>query len=430
MPEIRDPVHGAIHLSAAELAVVDCPVYQRLRNIKQLGFAEMTFPGATHNRYLHGIGAMHLAGQAFDSAFADAHWLEGADRTRLRQMVRLGALLHDIGHPPLSHTLEELLPRLEALPGEHPDPSIQATHEDMTMAIMTSSDLTDVINERFGDLGLEAEHVAGLISQERPIPDDVYRVKGKFLRPILSQLVSSELDVDRMDYLLRDSYFTGTTYGNFDREWLIGGLTHYEGEDGMVNLALNGRTLLSFEDFLLSRYHMFVMVYFHHRTNAYDRMLIRFFEGLEDSYTLPGSPQEYVHADDPSIYACLRENMDNPWSQKILNREPLRLVLELEGDDISRLSQPLNEAMAAEGLATEWIASKGVLSKYYGKKDSTYGKIYVVNPRPGVDAVGLEEATELFTRYRSPTLLNRLYVQPEDLEKAKQVVVKVAQGKA
>ena len=90
--------------------------------------------------------------------------------------------------------------------------------------------------------------------------------------------MTSELDVDRMDYLLRDSYFTGTPYGQIDKEWLIGGLTHYEGEDGMVNLALNGRTLLSFEDFL-SRYHMFVMVYFHHRTNAYDRMLVRFFEG-------------------------------------------------------------------------------------------------------------------------------------------------------
>ena len=173
---------------------------------------------------------------------------------------------------------------------------------------------------------------------------------------------------------------------------------------------------------------MFVMVYFHHRTNAYDRMLIRFFETMQGGFTLPGDPEAYVHADDPSVYACLRDHMDNPWAMSILNREPLRLVLELEGDDISKLSNPLNEALEAEGLKAEWIASKGVLSKYYGKKDSTYGRIYVVNPRPGVDVVGLEEATELFARYRRPTLLNRLYVAPSDLERARNVVVKVAKA--
>lgn len=429
MPEIRDPVHGAISLRDAELAVVDCPVYQRLRNIKQLGFAEMTFPGATHNRYLHGIGAMHLAGQAFDSAFEGASWLDGAERARYRQMVRLGALLHDIGHPPLSHTLEELLPPLSEVPGVHPDPSRQASHEDMTMAIMTESDLTGILNHRFAEMGIDAEQVAGLISQERDVPDDVYRVQGRFIRPILSQLVSSELDVDRMDYLLRDSYYTGTPYGNFDRDWLIGGLTHFESEDGSVNLALNGRALLSFEDFLLSRYHMFVMVYFHHRTNAYDRMLIRFFEGLDESYTLPGNPRDYVDADDPSIYACLREHRGNVWAERILNREPIRLVLELEGNDVERWSAPLESALDGEGIGTEWIASKGVLSKYYGKKDSTYGRIFVVNPRPGVQAVGLEEATELFAKYRSPTILRRLYVNPDKVERAKEIVMAITEGK-
>ena len=115
--------------------------------------------------------------------------------------------------------------------------------------------------------------------------------------------------------------------------------------------------------------------------------------------------------------------MDNPWSQKILNREPLRLVLELEGDDISRLSQPLNEAMAAEGLATEWIASKGVVEILW-EKDSTYGRNLCCPSSPGGGCRGLEEAAEVFTRYRSPTLLST--VCPATSQKAKQVVVKVA----
>ncbi len=425
MPEIRDPVHGAIYLTNSELAVVDCPVYQRLRNIKQLGFAEMTFPGATHNRYLHGIGAMHLAGQAFDSVFRDVAWLQGEERARVRQLVRLGALLHDIGHPPLSHTLEGILPPLSQVPGVHPDPTQQASHEDMTMAIMTESDLTGVLEEQFADQGIKGSHVAGLISQSYPVDASVYSVAGRSLRPVLSQLVTSELDVDRMDYLLRDSYFTGTTYGNFDREWLIGGLTSYESDDGEVNLALHGRALLSFEDFLLSRYHMFVMVYFHHRTNGYDRMLVRFFDDLEAEYTLPGDPQAYVDADDPSIYALLREHRSNKWAQRILNRDPIRKVLELEGDDVGKWRPALEAAFAAEGIATEWIASKGVLSKYYGKKDNLYGRIFVVEPRPGISVVGLDEATELFTRYRSPTILQRLYVFPEDVERARELVASV-----
>ena len=97
-------------------------------------------------------------------------------------------------------------------------------------------------------------------------------------------------------------------------------------------------------------------------------MLVRFFEELNGKYELPGDPEEYVHADDPRIYSFLREDSENSWAQRILNRDPLRVVLELEGEDIGRLKGPLQEAMDREGIPVEWIASKGVLSKYYGKK--------------------------------------------------------------
>src|SRR3984957_16450889 len=113
--DIRDPVHGSIELSENEVAILDSRPYQRLRAIKQLGFSEFSFPGATHNRYLHSLGVCYLAGRAFDSIFKKFEFSSPALRTRLRQTTRLAALLHDIGHGPLSHTTEDVMPQLGEL---------------------------------------------------------------------------------------------------------------------------------------------------------------------------------------------------------------------------------------------------------------------------------------------------------------------------
>src|SRR5262245_29407420 len=112
--EIRDPIHGAILLSRDELKAVDSRPTQRLRRIKQLGFGEFAFPGATHNRFSHSLGAMHLAGLAFDQVFRQRR-LADAEQTRLRSTVRLAALLHDVGHGPLSHASERAMPEADAL---------------------------------------------------------------------------------------------------------------------------------------------------------------------------------------------------------------------------------------------------------------------------------------------------------------------------
>src|SRR5438270_11390975 len=106
---IRDPIHGAIEISADERALVDTPQYQRLRNVKQLGFADLAFPGATHTRYAHGLGAMAVATRVFDARWPKLE-LEAADRERLRQLLRLAVLFHDLGHAPLSHATERMMP--------------------------------------------------------------------------------------------------------------------------------------------------------------------------------------------------------------------------------------------------------------------------------------------------------------------------------
>src|SRR5438552_16374783 len=106
---IRDPIHGAIEITADERALVDSPQYQRLRNVKQLGFADLAFPGATHTRYAHGLGAMAVATRVFD-ALAPKLELASADRERSRHTLRPSVLFHDLGHAPPSHATERLMP--------------------------------------------------------------------------------------------------------------------------------------------------------------------------------------------------------------------------------------------------------------------------------------------------------------------------------
>ena len=432
MTEIRDPVHGPIHLEAPELRVVDSLPYQRLRHIKQLGFAEMTFPGATHNRYIHGLGAMFLASRAFDSALSGASWLPAGEAARLRQAVRLAALLHDLGHPPLSHTAEMMLPELSALPPRIARGRTEghASHEDMTLLLVIESDLRGLLDEAFGGAGVTAEMVAGLLTPSHDVDDALYTVRGRNLRPLLGQLVSSELDVDRMDYLLRDSYYSGVPYGRFDADWLIGGLSHHEG-DGDVSLALSDRALFAFEDFLLSRFHMFVMVYFHHRTNMYDRMLQRFFGDLGEAARFPADPDAYCALDDPRVWGMLRESPDNPWARRVLRKDPLQRVADLTEAQADVGREVVDAELRALGMAPEWITSKGVLSRYYGRSAADGAGGLFVNREEGAFGprfVPLEQATALFERYRAPTILTRLYVEPERSGEARGVVAGVLGG--
>ena len=138
MVAIQDPIHGHIALTQDELSLVDEKAFQRLRNIKQLGFSELSFPGATHTRYAHSLGAMHVAGQIVDQVF-DGLALPSDQAALLRLCVRLSVLFHDIGHAPLSHVSEKVMPSVDTL--QMPDwlasKGRQATHEDYTLMLLT-----------------------------------------------------------------------------------------------------------------------------------------------------------------------------------------------------------------------------------------------------------------------------------------------------
>src|SRR5258708_23357360 len=324
---IRDPIHGAIEITADERALVDSPQYQRLRNVKQLGFADLAFPGATHTRYAHGLGAMNVATKVF-AALSGQLDLEPADRDRFRQTLRLAVLFHDLGHAPLSHATEQMMPKVAELRvpewvRDGPDDR-RAGHEDYTLKLVLDSGLAAEIRRRFGARGIEPEHVAALICGRPPPGAHPFRSRGRDLLPILRQVVSGELDADRMDYLQRDSFFTGVNYGKFDADWIVQNLAAVERDD-RVYLGLQHRAVFAFEDFLLSRYHMFLSVYFHSTSVGYEVMLQRWCESGE--YALPADPEEYLLHDDVTLLGALRASA-NPWARRIVRRQGYRVLME------------------------------------------------------------------------------------------------------
>src|SRR5882757_7319890 len=340
---IRDPIHGAIEITPEERALVDSPQYQRLRNVKQLGFADLAFPGATHTRYAPGLGPMAMATKVFD-AIAPELDLDLDDRARFRQTLRLAVLFHDLGHAPLSHATEAIMPQVADLrvsdwarePGNR-----RAGHEDYTLKLVLDSGLAAAVRATFGARGIEPEHIAGLICGRPPPGAYPYASRGRDLLPVLRQVVSGELDADRMDYLQRDSFFTGVNYGKFDLDWIVQNLETVE-RAGRVHLALQHRAVFAFEDFLLSRYHMFLSVYFHYASVGYEQLLQRYCDTSGGEYQLPADVDEFLEHDDVTLLAALRASK-NPWARRIVRRNGYRLLVEvgpsLEGGATAQLEE-------------------------------------------------------------------------------------------
>jgi HD superfamily phosphohydrolase len=413
MITIRDPIHGSIVLSPAELAIVDSRVFQRLRGIKQLGFSDQAFPGATHTRYAHSLGAMEVATRMFDAAFpTDKSPLAGEDRIRLRTMVRLAVLLHDVGHPPASHASEKRMPqrgglRLPCFTDE--ENARRASHEDYTILLVTRSELADHIVAGFGDLGVTPEAIAHIISGRFPDTAGAFVVDDVDYFPILTQFASSEMDADRMDYLQRDAFYAGVSYGKFDQPWLLENL-NWEVTDDRAYMALSHRALFAFEDFLLSRYHMFVSVYYHYIPVGFDTMLARFHDEAPGEFQLATDVDGYVAMDDAALWAALRRS-DNRWARRIANRQGYRRLLELNTDEDLPDVTGLTQALTDEGVDCFSSVDDGVLSKYYGQHLMEQ-PIYVVN-RALKQVRRIDKYSRIYERYAQPAKLTRLYVHPD-----------------
>ncbi|MBI5545159.1 MAG: HD domain-containing protein [Deltaproteobacteria bacterium] len=415
---IRDPIHGTIAVADCEVALVDSLFFQRLRHVKQLGFGELAFPGATHTRFAHSIGAMHVAGRLFDSVFAKTALAE-PERARLRQAVRIAALCHDLGHPPLSHASERAAPPRRALrlPGWIPGgDDQQASHEDYTARILLDSSLTPVLERSLGSLGLAPAAVAALVLGGEPPSGSPFVAGGKDFGPVLRQLVSGELDADRMDYLLRDTIFTGVNYGRYDLDWLVENLLPVERE-GKVYLGLGRAGIFGFEDFLLSRFHMFVSVYYHHTSVNFDELLRRCCVEEPERFALPADPERFLACDDVSLYGALRGS-SNRWARRIVERRGYKLIVQATELDRNYDFEGLGADLTAAGIEHFRCESVSVLSKYFAGGGPP---LYVVDSHAGT-TTPIAQYTPLYQRYAQALRLSRIYCLPEQAERARELV--------
>lgn len=432
--EIRDVIHGSISIEPSERAIIDSRTFQRLRQIKQLGFSEFSYPSATHNRYIHSLGAMETASQAFDSLFIKQaprdFALPTSAITRFRRTLRLAALLHDVGHGPLSHTTEFAMPdvRQLGLPDSVPlgirqGQSRKATHEDYTLKILLDSELTPLLRRAGASVGMTPLHVAALIHPEIPVEDDFFSepIEGTRIdfRPVLQQLISSELDADRMDYLRRDSFSAGVSYGQFDFDWIVANLTFHI-KDGGCYLGLQHRALYSFEDFLISRFHMFLMVYFHYKSVVFDSMLAQYFESPDADYSLPADIEKYCECNDAHLYSHLARS-SNEWAKRITDKRPYRMLVELHSGipatktahvEQDRLLLKIEQELQSQGIHYLLATSTGEISKYFGKPGLPIFVRYD-NHYSAPSFIPLEQCTDLFQRYSEKRSITRLYVSPE-----------------
>lgn len=423
---IRDPLHGSIPISERELRLIDQPAFQRLRNIKQLGFSDFAFPGATHSRYSHSLGAMHLASRIFDRLFSPGDLPEPL-RLQLRQLVRLAMLFHDVGHAPLSHTTEGLMPSVGALKlseGFAKEPKRQATHEDYTIKILLDSPITEVIVKLFNEEGVSPARIVALLTEETPFGSDL-KWGGNDLAPLLRQIISSECDADRMDYLQRDSFYCGVNYGKFDMDWLVDNLLPIQKENAFF-LGLRSKAIFSFEDFLISRYHMFASVYFHHTPVIFEQMLAKYIATSQGEFALPADVEQYIRLDDMDIWQALRKSQ-NPWAKRIVERQPYHLLHEARlffPEQTAEMdSSVLCQQLAVHGVDYIQTKSHSVLSKYVGR-----GEIPLYVAIGSGQVVSLESYTPLYKRYQAPAQTDRVYVHPDDKSKSKEILRQLIQG--
>lgn len=301
---LRDAVHGLIAFESDEDAIVprllETAEVQRLRRIKQLGVTSLAFPGAEHTRFAHALGAAHVMKRLIArlrECESDLPAWQRLDRGRAREAIA-AALLHDVGHGPLSHLFEDALP--DAPP-----------HEEWTARIVLDphSEVHKVLRAESQEL---PERVADL-------------VRGRHELRYLARAVSGTLDVDRCDYLLRDAHATGVRYGEFDLDWLLRSLRFAPSvNDEVPSLAIDGaKGLVSIEEFILARLFMFQQVYFHKSTRAAEWMirsiLRRAGSLIRDGIALPSIPRalgqmaaereaslvEYLDLDDATLWTAM-----------------------------------------------------------------------------------------------------------------------------
>ena len=273
---INDPVFGFIKIPRGLLyGIVEHPLFQRLNRINQLGLASVVYPGARHTRFQHSLGAFHLMGEAVISLQQKGIFIFDAEA----EAVQAAILMHDIGHGPFSHVLEDTL--IHGI-----------SHEDISLMMM------EEINQHFnGQLNLA-----------------ISIFKGNYPKNFLHQLISSQLDMDRLDYLRRDSFYTGVTEGNI-------------GSARIIKMLNDQKGIYSLENYLTTRRLMYWQVYLHRTCVAYEKVLVNMLTRAKD---LIREGQEVFAS--PALHYFLENDVDKEWF--INHPEALMNYEELDDSDI------------------------------------------------------------------------------------------------
>ncbi len=349
---IRDPLWNTIRVDPIALRIIDTPTFQRLRHIRQLGHAFLVYPGATHTRFDHALGVYHLARRTLQ-LFGERGELEQVDPVDCR-LIPYAALLHDIGHYPFSHALEELGP-------EH----LAHRHEELALRFLREPELGSILAEVSPDA---AERIERLIRGVDGSP--------------LQGLVAGSLDLDKIEYLNRDAMFCGVPYGAVDVDRLIHALALLrDPASGRLEIGIHEKGLSALESLLFAKYQMFRNVYWHHAVRAATALFKRTVEDAVDAGIV--STVEFIGRTDEGMLGLLEVragSSDHPaaarvlerWLPALRHRRLPKRAIEISGDSLRALpiadwfyAKPRLRAAVEDRLAMELdLAPGGVLLDY------------------------------------------------------------------
>lgn len=332
---VKDPIYGYIEVFPHEVELIDTPAFQRLRRIKQLTSAHYVYPGATHSRFSHSLGAMHIAGMFCESLLRDLLSAGAIDRdefVRYYLLVRLWGLIHDVGHGPFSHVFDEVIL------SKH-----RKNHEKMSVDILENdADMSKIISRisKFLELSMKDIVFIHETPEEPPSPNDSNKkrkcARNSDLKIVLRDVVKGLYSADIMDFLLRDAYYTGAGYVSFDwRRLLLASHIHRE------NIVLEKRAEDALVAFITSRFFMFRTTYYHRTTRCFDKIIYDYLTTVKDE--LDGwvkNTKEYVKLDENSIFSLVKKgNQEKEW---LLNRVPIYECVDEKREKTEKSSKRLD----------------------------------------------------------------------------------------
>jgi HD superfamily phosphohydrolase len=312
---IRDPLWNNIRLDPLAFELIDTPAFQRLRYVRQLGLAFLVYPGATHARFEHALGTYHLARRTL-TLFEEHEHFASLDRDEC-QLIRAAALLHDVGHYPFSHALEEI-------GAMH--------HEEVARPLICDGEVAAILRR---ELGPDApERIISLIRGQSDSP--------------LQGLISGSIDLDKLDYLRRDAFMCGVSYGEIDVDRLINALTLVaDPETGRIRVGMVEKGLSALESLLFAKYQMYRNVYWHHAVRSATAMYKRLVSEALHAGEL-GAEQLAAFTDEGILHA-LAQGAPNGLLRGIRERRLYKRAFECPASDL-----PPD--------AAEWIADDSVLT--------------------------------------------------------------------